>query len=109
MAFEGADTSVLVSEYVAALFDLGLERGDFLVCSDVVFEELEIHVRNTLCFDAEEDRLGGWATECERSLGIRTVVSAEQHRFKRVKRTSTLSLNGIKPVPWIFLRNVGSK
>ena len=73
MAFEGVDTSVFVSEYDTALFDLGLERCDFLVCDDVVLEELEVHARNALCFDAEGDRLGRWATVCEGSLGIQTI------------------------------------
>ena len=73
MAFEGVDTSVLLSEYDAALFDLGLERCDFLVCDDVVLEELEIHARNALCFDAEGDRLGRGVTVCKGGLGIQTI------------------------------------
>ena len=74
MSFESADTSVLVSEYDTALFDLTLERGDLLVCCDVVFEELEVHARDPLCFDTEGDRLGGRAIECEGSLCDQSIV-----------------------------------
>ena len=108
MALEIVDTSVLVGEYGTALFDLAFKGGNLLVCDGVVFEELEVHARYALCFPGERYRLGGQATECEGSLGIRRKGLVRVEEVHKAKHTPTLSLNGIKPAPWIFLRDMGS-